>query len=988
MKTINNFITRTLYQLKKSTMLTLNWFMELNALKITALIVVNCFLLTSVYGEAVAAITDNARAVEKFKQVFDDFTLPYSYGKITSSNFAGSDTVVINIQDLHSHPRVQKNISKIIDVFDKKYGVKDIYLEGAYGQLDTSWLSSSDDKNLREWVLESLIDSGRLTGAEYYSVVSGRPNIIKGLENEKEYLENLRRFGTILEAQDEISIILNSISEDINTLKKQYYTRQQKKLDELSQQYVQGKIAAKKYFTLLYKHTEKLGIDIYKYENINTYKSLLDQERDLDYKRISAELSMLIIKLKEILPYQAYKMIVDNTENFSEIDKLYVYLIRFSKEYGINLEINFSALSKFLNYVELSQKINPLELIKEESKLVDEINENFSSNTEERNVVSIVSFQKYLRDFMSSKITSDDYKYYEANKKEFQTLWVKYIDNTKLELLDEYRKIAEEFYKVNIDRNKYFFDNIDGLQNTVKLSEDNISENDTEKVVSSLKNARNIYVIVTGGFHTQGVSQYLAEKGISTITITPNVTDGVKAAEETYYKIAKEQSKVLFQTLATLPLTQFKNSPESAAELVNAMITGSQKADRETIINRVNEFISDMMKKEHGETAAANIKYNSDDDIKLDIYYNGKRTVYSYDGKQFVNPIESQDSKQMSVESRNPILVFSAVASVAASAVALITTLTGGFLYIPIVAIISGLVSLLVFGFERGIQSKIKSSYELAKAKMTETGSGRKDFRILQKILASISPDLQKKLISKMFKDGQPLAEEKIIEDILADISAVEKLYADIKRIDDELGLLSKDVKIKASKQKRKVLNAKRNAERNRKKEEKDALEKELYKLEASLSARLSESVSDNTIAMFFDGTIHLNYQLLSVLFFNDNGQIQNINLLEVFIRHELRHVKFAEDAEKKGSFQSFVKRNKIDWLEELVVSLGDFPSFISIMSSKLFASIKNNMFISSALSFVSKFRRAPNSIDSDLEEGFRKYLDEFYEKDGIKDAG
>ena len=56
---------------------TKEWTLSLNAVKITAIIVVNCFLLTGVYGQAVAGLLENNRATEQFKQVFEDF-LGYS----------------------------------------------------------------------------------------------------------------------------------------------------------------------------------------------------------------------------------------------------------------------------------------------------------------------------------------------------------------------------------------------------------------------------------------------------------------------------------------------------------------------------------------------------------------------------------------------------------------------------------------------------------------------------------------------------------------------------------------------------------------------------------------------------------------------------------------------------------------------------------------------------------------------------------------------
>ncbi|MCL2144589.1 MAG: DEAD/DEAH box helicase family protein, partial [Endomicrobia bacterium] len=928
MKTINNFIAGVLRRLKKPAGLTLNWVKDLNSVKIIALIVINCFLLTSVYGQAAAAVIDNVKAAQNFKQMFEDFNLPYSYGKITSANFAGSDAVVINIQDLHSHPDVQKNISKIIDLFDRKYGVNTVYLEGAYGQVDTSWLSVSD-RDLRETILESMLNSGRLTGAEYYSVISGRPKVIKGLENEKEYLGNLQRFGKILEFQDEITLIINSMSQDIDKLKETYYNRQQKKIEELSKEYYDGKVEAKKYFALIYKYTDRLGIDIYKYENIDAYKSLLANERNLDYKRISFELNALISSLKDLLPYQAYKLIVDNTANFTEIDKLYVYLIKFAREHNINLEVNFPNLNRFLDYVDLSQKINPLELIKEEKKLIDEINEKFSADPGERNVVFMVSFQRYLKDFMSSKITSDDYRYYEENKEEFRNLWVRYIDNKKIELLDEYRKVAEEFYEVNIARNKYFFDNIEGLEAIETLSGVNTDGDAAEQVIKSLKDAKNIYVIVTGGFHTDGVAEYLTERGVSSLTVTPNVAGGVKAAEETYYRIAKEQSETLFNALAALNLTQFveKSQADSVKQYkaVAESIINSGEITPEDIKN-INKFLNAMLK-DNNDSAIVSIEYNGENDIKLSI----DKEVLSYDAavKQFI-PSASETGRYKSIQSENPILIASSVALGAS-----IVMIGLGFLTVlpllPIVGIFGGIGALSISFLSLSAANKLKmqkAKNELAKNSMAETGERRPDYRIFLKILENISLDSRKKLIPLMLKNGDSLSsvDLSIITEAAGVQTEIERINSEITKISEELESAN-------------LVRNERREKNNRKAElgeRKSRLEAELQKLESRLSAEIYDRVGDNDIAMFFDGgAVHLNYDILSKLFF-DGDRVKNPSLLETFIKHEIRHANFG----KKG-LSKFIRDRNIGWLEELLVSLGDLRSLIGAYASNIALKIK-----------------------------------------------
>ena len=151
--------------------------------KLLAIFVVACFFASSVCHDAVAVATMPTVDATQYKQIFTDFILPYSYGKITKSHFAGTDRVVINIQDLHCHPQVQKNISNIIEMFDKKYGVTNVYLEGAYGDVSTKWLTENikDNKKKAE-ILNKILGTGKLTGAEYYSASSEKTEIIKGLE--------------------------------------------------------------------------------------------------------------------------------------------------------------------------------------------------------------------------------------------------------------------------------------------------------------------------------------------------------------------------------------------------------------------------------------------------------------------------------------------------------------------------------------------------------------------------------------------------------------------------------------------------------------------------------------------------------------------------------------------------------------------------------------------------------------------------------------
>ena len=536
------------------------WVIGLNRIKAIALVVVNCFLLTAVYGQAVAGVLENKRATEQFKQVFEDMDVPYSYGKITQASYKGSDKVYINIQDLHSHAQVQKNISNIIGLFDDKYGVKGIYVEGAYGQVSTKWLNVGKEESIKKAVMDKLIEAGRLTGAEYYSAKTGKTEIIKGLESKEEYFDNLKRFGAIIGNQEVIGMHIGAIRETVKGLRGRYYNRQQKKIEELSARYTKGEIGASKYFAIMSKHAKKLAIDIDKYENLGMYIRMMEKQKGINYERTTQELQMFVLKLKENIPYGAYKKLVEGTKNFSQMDKLYGYLIKLSRQYNLNLGQNFRELEKFFEYIEMSQKINPLELIKEEQNFKDEINDKFSQNKAEQEVVFINNFIRYYEDYLSGKITADDCKYYRKNIGKFKHEWVKYIDNREIVALEQYERESDKFYEINEARNGYFIESMKEELVSKKIDGEVVGENEIDRAMNSMKRAKEIYITVTGGFHTEELSNLISEKGITSIVITPSVTTDTKEAQETYYKIAQEQAKIAFQAIATLITSQYKDT--------------------------------------------------------------------------------------------------------------------------------------------------------------------------------------------------------------------------------------------------------------------------------------------------------------------------------------------------------------------------------------------------------------------------------------------
>ena len=113
-------------------------------------------------------------------------------------------------------------------------------------------------------------------------------------------------------------------------------------------------------------------------------------------------------------------------------------------------------------------------------------------------------------------------------------------------------------------------------------SENTYSDNPEE----IFKKAKEIVIVVTGGYHSYGLKRLFAENGITSVIITPSVTTDIEQAEITYEEIVKSQSEFLTQALAFTVISQAENAMQyralaqaSISFLQNTKYTSSNISD-------------------------------------------------------------------------------------------------------------------------------------------------------------------------------------------------------------------------------------------------------------------------------------------------------------------------------------------------------------------------------------------------------------------------
>lgn len=548
--------------------------------KITAVFTTLCFLFAFVLAPALQAAVEITAGQKQFRQIIDDFVLPHSTGRITSGNFYAADRVVVNIQDLHCHPEVQRNISRILELLDQKYRVNHVFVEGAAGAVDTAWLSGIKDAGLKKEIVETMVDQGKLTGAEYYSISSGKPGLLSGLEDDGLYRSNLIRLKTILERKPVYDQSLAMMRSELEGLKTRYFGSKNAKLEKVVRKYRSGDIDGDRFYRQLLKHAETLndaayangniaGIDLASYRHISAYLELARDGRAIKYRAVSRQLQGFVGVLKQKLPYAAYNTLLEKTDHFSRMDELTVYLARLAREYDLALDAEYPDLNAFFAYIEKSQSINPIELLREEKRLIEEVRTGLSRDVTELEVSFLADFFSYFEDFLYNRLSSDDYAYFAGHFGQFRAIWAKQAGSAGIDRLENDIDLLTAYYQVNLQRNQSFLKNLMAVQREGSARQECPAApagSDISRVVAALDEGAEVTVVITGGFHTDGLERLLDEQRISHIAVTPNVTLDTRTSDMVYRELARQQARILSASLAPMLVSLMASRAATAAD--------------------------------------------------------------------------------------------------------------------------------------------------------------------------------------------------------------------------------------------------------------------------------------------------------------------------------------------------------------------------------------------------------------------------------------
>ncbi|MCL2485592.1 MAG: AarF/UbiB family protein [Endomicrobia bacterium] len=470
------------------------------SVKLISLTAACAFFVTSVCGSFAYGMeySDKSKTF-----IFKDFSVVQTPADL-------SKPVVFLIQDLHCHKETQIKIANFIESSANKYGIRSVFVEGASleASLTGSLLENIEDASLKQKLIESMLNSGKLTGAEYYKLTKNGTVALIGIEDEIAYNQNLARLEVLQKSKNNIDNIIKTMDARLTDIQTQNLHRATLKILKLKNNSLSGNMKTAKYNRLLKKYLNDSNI-VEKSE----YNDLFYTTGKINIKKTQKEISGLANYLKENTSYNQYSQIIKETGNFSNLYEIMPVLKRL--DLNIDIAAQFPYLNKYLTQITKNASTDSYAMHLLSEKLKNSILFDKALSRTETEVIILSEMYFAFKALVRQNATERDYLYINGwQPQAFAALWEKYSGAPLDNLTQNYLSLSLDYYALNNERNFIF----------------------AEKICRQIsKNNDKFSIVVTGGFHGENLKDILEDNGISCVTMTPLI-HGLGAHDKLYSK--------------------------------------------------------------------------------------------------------------------------------------------------------------------------------------------------------------------------------------------------------------------------------------------------------------------------------------------------------------------------------------------------------------------------------------------------------------------
>jgi hypothetical protein len=436
------------------------------------------------------------------QDLLDKLALPDNLGSVRDV-FRGDirKGLFIHIQDAHVNEDAQKNIRAIIDFLHANFGISLVLLEGGEGGFDTLFFRSIPDEGVKDKVIRNYMRQGGLSGPEAASI-TGEFSQIRyfGVEDQRLFNDNKRAFLTASEREKEILDRLKIRRNELEAQGSTFISDDVRNFYEAARKFEteSGELLA--YLKVLKGLRTNEGSVADKYPEIGRVFKAVEAQEKLSKNDTEAAMKVWIQHLE---PLRRSGLSRENNIRFGGLlqsratgavsDGMFALEARkIFEEAGLNIEIP-DFLKEHEHVATSLAEIQGTKLFTELKMLERSLRELLPQSEEEKTLLQKLCRMMLLIKLARLELTREEWEELAASRSDWENeatggndMWA----------------ASKKFYELALERDESLFRKALAKQNEQKTD---------------------CGILVTGGFHFEGLSRKLKESGISYVSIMPAI---------------------------------------------------------------------------------------------------------------------------------------------------------------------------------------------------------------------------------------------------------------------------------------------------------------------------------------------------------------------------------------------------------------------------------------------------------------------------------
>ena len=435
---------------------------------------------------------------------------------ISKDRYHAGGKTIINIQDAHSSLGAQESIVSILDALVKDYDLKLVAIEGSTGQVDTSLLRTFPVADARREAAEGFMREGRMSAGEFYASTSSTPVTLYGIEDDSLYRKNVAQFCAVSSSRSEACSTLEAMRAWTGAIKEKAYSKKALEIEKRSSSAISGNTQFRQRLKYIRALAHQFGIDVISYPNLRKLYRSLAYEKRVDFDSANKERDLLISELSKRLNKDDLRKVMDASLSLKNGSmpqgEYYNFISALASKAGIPPRA-YEAFALYGRYLREYESADISEIFAESSAIEAAIKDKLFVNDEQRRIADVSRYVETALGALRLELSRG-----EADRlRELAGRWSgaeaeRYLKGASLKYgidapaisgiqsIDPCLAAAIDFYDTAQKRESAI------LSNTIRAME---------------RHGQNAAALITGGYHSQGLSSICRQKSTSYLIIMP-----------------------------------------------------------------------------------------------------------------------------------------------------------------------------------------------------------------------------------------------------------------------------------------------------------------------------------------------------------------------------------------------------------------------------------------------------------------------------------